>query len=176
MGGDDREPGRVETDRQVIAEQLGLPVDRITDALLERIARDPAVLHHIQACRHDPQMLDLLLTAKPAPATARPGFSTTALLARAGKAVTRWAASGFAQVPDDVFQQRRRACLSCEHLGPPPSGLPQWIARTTEEHSHCGLCGCYTIHKARLPTETCPDGRWPEYDDATKTSRPAPSR
>ncbi|WP_084962899.1 hypothetical protein [Thermoactinospora rubra] len=167
MHGQASEAEEIEASRQAIADRLGLPADRITDAILDRIANDPATLHHLAACRHDPQMLDLVLTAVPAtgrtPAGAAGEHSTAVLLARAGKAVARWAASGFAQAPDEVFRQRRQACLTCEHLGPPPPGLPSWMTRFGDERTHCGLCGCSVVQKARMATETCPDGRWGTY-------------
>jgi hypothetical protein len=149
----------IAADRQAIADQLGIPVERITDATLTKIVDDPTFLRHLSACRHDPQMLDLLLPTTPVRSERLP-ITTASLIARASTAVAKWAAAGFAQVPDEIFQQRRRACLSCEHIGPPPNGLAQLLARSSDERTHCQLCGCHAFHKARLATEACPDGRW----------------
>jgi hypothetical protein len=160
---------KIAADRQAIADQLGISVERITDTTLARIADDATFLHHLAACRHDPQMLDMVLRTTPARCERLP-TTTAALIARAGTAVAKWAAAGFAQVSDEIFQQRRRTCLSCEHLGPPPNGLAQLLARSPEEHNYCQLCGCYTVHKARLATETCPDGRWAQEAARAPTS------
>jgi len=50
----------------------------------------------------------------------------------------------------DLIQQRRRACESCE----------EW------EHGKCRRCGCYTWAKTRLTRETCPLDRWPRLPTA----------
>lgn len=51
----------VRWERTALAERLGLPPRRVTDDLLVRIADDPLLLHHLELCRDDPALLDLLL-------------------------------------------------------------------------------------------------------------------
>ncbi|WP_318212959.1 MULTISPECIES: hypothetical protein [unclassified Streptomyces] len=148
-----------------IARQLGIPPQRLTESVLTRITEDPFYLHHLEMCRTDPMMLDLLLgpeTAEPAPSAIRTGE----LLSRASVAMARWAASGFGRVSDEVHEKRMDACRGCEHLSlPSTSKLYRLTGTAAREKSVCGLCGCDVRRKTKLPTESCPDGRWAAESD-----------
>jgi hypothetical protein len=158
-----------ETDRERIAQQLGLPSEQVTDTLIAKIAEDPLFLQHLDACKGDVEMLEILLgetkSTSRAPAAKH---DTVELIARAGAALTRWAASSFARVGDAEYNRRLSICQSCEHLSSPPtnSAIYRLATAVANTKSVCGLCGCDTRKKARLATERCPDvgfgeeGRW----------------
>lgn len=59
---------------------------------------------------------------------------------------------GLRVLTPDVTLERRRACESCE----------SWDhGRCTAVNPQTGKpCGCYTWAKTRIPSETCPLGRW----------------
>jgi tetratricopeptide (TPR) repeat protein len=78
------------------------------------------------------------------PETAQgPGLLRMAL--SAAKAMAKFVGSGFKTVSAQTLQQRLQTCAACEHH----TGV------------RCGLCGCFTSAKARLPHEECPIGKWP---------------
>ncbi|MFI6497989.1 hypothetical protein [Nonomuraea typhae] len=142
-----------------IAAELGLPVSRITDALLLKIAEDELFLHHLEMCRTDERLMSILLRETEATAASPQGQSTPELLRRASLAVVRWASSGFRKVSQAAYDRRLAACLACEHLVAPTENP---VYRFTGARSVCNLCGCETRRKARLPAEACPIGRWGE--------------
>jgi hypothetical protein len=89
--------------------------------------------------------------------------STVALVAEAGRAVTRWASSGFRTVDEPVFEQRWAACTACPELIEPPETIVYRVAvAKVSDDRVCGACGCVAARKARLATERCPRGRWGE--------------
>jgi hypothetical protein len=153
-----------------LAAELGIPPERVSESLLERIADDPEFLHHLEVCRSDPQMLHIILTESGCTTSmqtrtlAQP--SGAALAARASLAVARWATSGFGRLDPEKYRQRLSICSSCEHLVEPPSTLLYKIGSKPGTKSVCGLCGCDVRRKAWLATENCPDrsagegGRW----------------
>ncbi|MDT0443518.1 hypothetical protein [Streptomyces johnsoniae] len=148
-------------DPKDIASTLGIPPERVTPRLLANVAEDPLFLHHLELCRDDPELLDVLLAS--ADRSARPvvrDIGTPELLSRAGAAVARWAASGFRRVSEEVYQSRTAACRSCVHLSYPPRKGIYRLAGSAQEKSVCGQCGCDVRRKAWLPAERCPDGRW----------------
>ncbi|MDJ1135011.1 hypothetical protein [Streptomyces iconiensis] len=172
-------------DRRALADGLGIPVRRVTDAVLAEVARDPMFLHHLELCRDDPGMLDLLLSgahasaagsldAAPAPAvTAAPTAPTAPtapaasrgnaeLLARAGAALAHWAASGFSRTPQAAYEKRLVTCRGCPHLTAPPRKALYRLMGTPDGLTLCGLCGCDVRRKAALASESCPAGRWEE--------------
>jgi hypothetical protein len=148
-----------------LATQTGLPVEAITDAILERIAEDPVFLHRLKSCRRDPRMLKILLgeIREVTDTRQQSGIAGLELVGRATKALARWSASGFKQVDDDLYEQRLAACYGCEHLTIPGGNalLYKLMATNRAADPTCGLCGCDVRRKARMTTEQCPDGRWP---------------
>ena len=64
------------------------------------------------------------------------------------KEAATYAKHGAPNVTPRDYQDRLKACYSCEHL-----------KKTTER---CGLCGCLVEHKAKWATSKCPDDpqRW----------------
>jgi hypothetical protein len=147
-----------------IAMKLGIPPQRLTESVLTRITEDPFYLHHLEVCRTDPMMLDLLLGPE-ADDGGSAAIRTGELLSRASIAMARWAASGFGRVSDDVYEQRMAACQGCEHLSLPSASKLYRLTGTAREKTVCGLCGCDVRRKSRLPTEKCPDGRWGAASD-----------
>lgn len=69
-----------------------------------------------------------------------------------GKALGRWAISGFVTVSRKEFNRRGEICQACPIY----------------DHSNesCGKCGCTVggkerlIDKRRMKSETCPEGKW----------------
>ncbi|MCX4968005.1 hypothetical protein OHA98_25240 [Streptomyces sp. NBC_00654] len=147
-------------DTDELARRLGFPKDRLTPRTLARISEDPLFLHHLELCKTDPELLNVLLGPDTDSRPGTPDFGTTELLARAGAAVTRWAASGFKKVPDAVYLRRLDACRGCEHLALPMRNALYRLTGSADRKTVCGLCGCDVNRKARLATEKCPDGRW----------------
>ena len=88
--------------------------------------------------------------------------STVALVAEAGRAMTRWASSGFRTVDDATHDRRWAACTACPELVEPPITLLYQVAVAKGDDRVCGACGCVAARKVRLVTERCPRGRWGE--------------
>ncbi|MFE7072534.1 hypothetical protein ACFU96_20885 [Streptomyces sp. NPDC057620] len=169
---DTQNPTNLPTRREEIALKLGLTVERVTHSVIEQIANDPLFLHHLELCKGQPEMLDLLLgqgNAKEgggasaglsAPSQQHPSPGNAELLGRASVALGRWVASGFSRITDDEYRARLSACGQCEHLTEPPREGFYRLMGVANEKTVCGLCGCDTRRKARLATEHCPDHRW----------------
>ncbi len=152
-----------ETSRRRIADELGLSLDRVTDAFLTTLAEDPLFLCHLEICRADPEMLDMLLAeGRSTPQVTAVQPTTVELLSRASAALARWAASGFSRVGPQQYQKRLSVCQSCEHLSSPPATtrLYRFVGVSSDEKTICKLCGCNVRKKAWLATEQCPDARW----------------
>ncbi|GAA2094101.1 hypothetical protein GCM10009801_61850 [Streptomyces albiaxialis] len=143
-------------DRRTLAEGLGIPASRVTDAVLAEIARDPMFLHHLELCRDDPGMLDLLLSQYDDEA----GPGNAELLGRAGAALARWAASGFSRTPQAEYRKRLAVCRGCDQLKAPPDRALYRLTGGRDGRTVCGMCGCDVRRKAALATESCPAGRW----------------
>ena|SRR5579862_815334 len=67
----------------------------------------------------------------------------------AAVAGVRYAAGGFANVDDAVYEARLAVCHKCTEKYIP-------------ESKRCAACGCYVEIKARMASEDCPLGKWPE--------------
>lgn len=152
-------------DRVAIARELGLPVQRVTDRLLQKIATDSLFLHHLILCKDDPELQDILLRETAVivetSESAKVAGSTPELIGRAGIALARWIASGFERVSEDKYVRRMEACNSCEHLSASPDkAIYRLMGGVPEIKAICGLCGCDVRRKAWPVTENCPDGRW----------------
>lgn len=91
------------------------------------------------------------------PAPPPPNRSTAGLAAEAGKALNRWAASGFRTVDSETYTRRLAACAACPELVDPPV---RWLYKVAvvgaDDDRVCGACGCVAARKARLVTEGCP--------------------
>lgn len=55
------------------------------------------------------------------------------------------------RVPDDIFEERIKACGSCEHF-----------IRLTKQ---CKKCLCFMRLKAQLPKAECPVGKWGQHEE-----------
>lgn len=157
----------MKSSRDELACKLGISSHVVTDALLTRITDDGFFLHHLQLCKDDPQLLEILLQEArtlpldPSRISAAPERATGELIAQAGAALVRWVASGLKRVSEDDYERRMETCRACQHLSlPPRTTLYQLVGMSQQEKTLCGLCGCDVRRKARLATENCPDGRW----------------
>ncbi|TLS45367.1 hypothetical protein FE633_14940 [Streptomyces montanus] len=169
---DTPDPTNLPARREEIALKLGLASERVTDSVIEQIADDPLFLHHLELCKDQPEMLDMLLGESNDRNGGKAGIGLSAspqrppapgnaeLLGRAGAALGRWIASGFGRVTDDEYRARLATCGECEHLTVPPRAGFYRLMGATDEKTVCGLCGCDTRRKAWLATEQCPDHRW----------------
>jgi hypothetical protein len=71
-------------------------------------------------------------------------------LARFGRALHRFANSGFSATPPEILAEREAACCACEW----------WDASALKGTGRCKKCGCSTWAKLRMATEKCPLGKW----------------
>jgi len=64
------------------------------------------------------------------------------------KEAVEYAKQGAPHVTAKQYEDRLKACYSCEHL--------------KKDVERCGLCGCLVEHKAKWATANCPDTpkRW----------------
>jgi len=64
------------------------------------------------------------------------------------KEAVEYAKQGAPHVTAKQYEDRLKACYSCEHL--------------KKDVERCGLCGCLIEHKAKWATASCPDNpkRW----------------
>lgn len=157
--------------RAELGEFLGLSRSA-PPGVLERAWGNETYAFHLVMSRNNPHTLARLLgphegagaaapaavaSAAVAPAPVPPQHSTAALLRKAGGALTRWAASGFATVTDEEFERRFRACEACENLVAAPTTAVYRLALVRASDSRvCAACGCAAARKARLATEHCP--------------------
>lgn len=134
--------------REAIAKQLGVPSRFVTDYLLAKIEEDPAIIDHVDACRHDQEMLAVVV---------RSGDDLAkdhSPLASLKDILSRLRDRRPVVADADMYQRRLDTCLSCEY------------ARPLLGQHRCTLCGCVVELKAKLIGETCPDrergakGRW----------------
>jgi hypothetical protein len=59
-------------------------------------------------------------------------------------AMQQWKEAGLPLTPDDAYAERVDTCKECPRY--------HWF--------HCRICKCIVYTKAKLQTETCPEGRW----------------
>ena len=82
--------------------------------------------------------------------------NATGAAARAGYAVVRGKP---VLVKDAVFAARMEICKACPQVKVVPAHGQDW--------HRCGVCHCWLdgehLFKARMATESCPDGRWPGF-------------
>ena len=83
--------------------------------------------------------------------------SNLELAAKAGKAIFKWAKSGFARVDEETFQRRFGACESCDQLTAAPEKLVYKLTRSKRSDQRvCSACGCVAARKAGMASESCP--------------------
>lgn len=70
-----------------------------------------------------------------------------------GEAVVKHAVDGFANVPENVYNERLAVCSEC----------PLMIDK------ECGICGCPIVKKALWASESCPaqPSKWGAYNEKT---------
>jgi hypothetical protein len=108
----------------------------------EAIAAEPAVASHAAP------------DAAPGAAAER---SSLSLIMKAGAAVAKWGASGFARVDDATFDARLGACQRCDQLVAPPDKLLYKVRLAGRSDQRvCNACGCPAASKAKLASEHCP--------------------
>src|ERR687893_40851 len=94
--------GDHEAGRKKLAEQFNLSSNQVTD---------PLFLQHLDVCKGDIKMLEILLGEAQSTnqvTAVRP--NSAELLARAGGAISRWARSGFRRVGADEYNRRLSIC------------------------------------------------------------------
>lgn len=138
---------------------LGKPVP---EHVMLGALNDPTYAHNLIACRNSPVFLEQLLQHPPItvarnhPVTA-PQQNNLDLLKKATAALWKWGKIGFTVVDDETYQRRLDGCSACEHLTDPPQRFLYKLARRKSAVKKvCGLCGCFVVNKAKLPSETCP--------------------
>jgi hypothetical protein len=112
----------IEATRRRIVDEVGIPLDCVTDDLVAKIADDPLFLHHLDVCKGDSEML-AILTAETGKSeegeTAAAPATTPELLARAMLSLSSWAKSRFSRIDGKEYQRRLSICRSCVHLSTP---------------------------------------------------------
>jgi hypothetical protein len=143
----------------LLGDALGLG-ERVAPGVLERAWRDDTYAFHLVMSRHNRHTLDRLLGMAERPDSGERKLSppsTAGLVRKAGGALARWAASGFARVSDEECERRFRACEACDHLRQPPAAFVYQVALVrASDRRICAACGCSAVRKARLATEHCP--------------------
>lgn len=72
-------------------------------------------------------------------------FDTLGLVGNIIKAGVQYAESGFKNTSEEEYHKRLLVCSTCEEFN----------------NNRCNKCGCYLKLKAKMATEKCPLGKWP---------------
>jgi len=90
-------------------------------------------------------------------AASAPENNSAQLLLDGGRSLLRWATTAFEPVDAATYERRLGACARCEHSREPPDKVVYAILQAVQPATKvCGLCGCVTVNKARIPHESCP--------------------
>lgn len=147
---------------------LGLS-EPVSEKVMVGAVDDPSYARNLLANRNSPGVLNDLLANPPSRMYERlqknnSGFSNSVLIAKAGKALLKWGASGFQTVSAFQLEIRENACVACPNLQEPESVLQKITASSRTGtavgfrtgNKVCGICGCVVKNKMRLTTDTCP--------------------
>jgi hypothetical protein len=142
-----------------LGDYLGL-AGRAPQSAVRRAIVDEKYCRYLLTARGQPGMLEVLFrdpaNEKYADVDA-PAHSSLALVMRAGKALAKWGASGFATVEQETFDARFAACQACDLLAEPPKQLLYRVRLGGKSDQRvCSACGCPAGRKAKLATEHCP--------------------
>lgn len=148
---------------------LGL-ADPVSEQVLIGAVDDASYARSLLANRTNENVLTELLSNPPSRMYDRlkrnnASFSNAVLIAKAGKSLLKWGASGFSTVSIYQLEVRENACLACPNLSEPESVLQMVTASpkigTAVGHRTgnkiCASCGCVLKNKMRLSTDTCPE-------------------
>ncbi len=86
--------------------------------------------------------------------------SNVELLRKAAQSLLVWSGSGAQVVDDETYKRRLAACETCPHyIEPPKKLIYKAVSLLSKGKSRkiCNLCGCVSINKAKLATESCSD-------------------
>lgn len=148
---------------------LGLE-ETVDESVLIGAVDDAGYARKLLASTNDPVAMQELIDNPPRRMYERlqknpSSFSNAVLIAKAGKALLKWGASGFSTVSRYQLEMRENACLVCPNLSEPESvlqkltassGIGQTVGSRTG-NKICGVCGCVVKNKMRLATDTCPE-------------------
>ena len=81
--------------------------------------------------------------------------STLNMVSSAATAVKKWVSSGAQSATAEQIEIRKNICKGCEF----------WDSTALKGTGRCTKCGCSTWAKIRLPTESCPIGKWTEMEE-----------
>lgn len=143
---------------------------------LEAAVQDQDYARNLLNCKNSPVFLEQLLKNPPETGKSfQVEKSNLELFEKAGRALLKWAGTGFTTVDKVVLERREQACLSCPNLKDPPDKLLYKLtAAVLKEKRICGLCGCNVHNKMQLPTESCP-GIHPDDPTITRWGEPVVS-
>jgi hypothetical protein len=152
--------------RAELSRLLGLD-EPVPSEVLARAREDDHYAGYLLRSRGHPELLELLLNAPrnvawrdetPAPEAGDGAeLSSARLVAKAGAATLKWAATGFRKVDPKTLERRLAACDSCPHLRAASDRLVYRVTLSRRSDPRvCGACGCVASRKAALPGETCP--------------------
>ena len=75
--------------------------------------------------------------------------STVVLATNFGKAMLKYAKSGFKHVTTEEYKARLDICQKCDFY----------------DKGRCTICGCVIIGKAWIASEDCPENKWPKIEE-----------
>ncbi|HTL82942.1 MAG TPA: hypothetical protein VL651_14610 [Bacteroidia bacterium] len=157
-------PGETIGDRcRTFAYMLGLD-EPVPERVLTAAIENTGYMRRLLASTNNIPALYDLLNNPPSPVV-RNSFSNSELIAKAGKALMKWAVSGFPTVSKEQLKKREDACLSCPNLSEATHSIQRFSASAdvTEKvgwrtgNRACASCGCVVHNKIRLATESCPE-------------------
>ncbi|MBI3511857.1 MAG: hypothetical protein HY064_14445 [Bacteroidetes bacterium] len=149
---------------QAFAYMLGLD-EPVPERVLESAVENSGYMRRLLLSKDNIPVLYDLLNNPPGNGTTKNSFSNAQLISKAGKALMRWAVSGFPTVSKEKLKTREDACLSCPNLVDPVSNLQRFSAPasagttigTRTGNMSCSSCGCVVQNKILLATESCPE-------------------
>jgi len=130
----------------------------VTPEVLYGALSDDTYANNLLACREAPKFLEVLLNNPPtqtAKNTEHSEYEVGDLLARASKALFKWAKTGFLIAKEDVISKRLTGCMKCPNMTSLQCGNGMY--KILKTNAICKLCGCDVEKKARINSERCPE-------------------
>lgn len=167
-----------------LADFLNLDTPVSKDVFIS-IVEDIEYANNVITCRRTPNFLNHLLNNPSrrwqAPEntetqqTQQHKRSNAALMLKAAQSLFTWSTSGIQQTSEQHYQQRLAACNACPHYIDAPNKLAYRAGALMAKNKAvkiCNLCGCISVNKAKMVTESCPD-KHPNRPGYTRWGEPA---
>ncbi|WP_160710826.1 hypothetical protein [Chitinophaga solisilvae] len=126
----------------------------VPSAVLKKAIDSEKYASYLISASNNPKYLELMFNM---PADVQEDKSNLQVLAKAASSLLKWGKSGFGFAPEEVFEKRFSACVSCEYLREAPDKVVYKLAMSKQTDDRiCSACGCVASRKARLRSESCP--------------------